>query len=409
MAKTSTSKSNPEQSEPKRQSWLRSSLIAILIALGCLSFGVYVAVHWVERQILTTDNWVALVTPLPKQPVVSNALGSYIGKKVFAAAPVEQTISDALPPKAAFLAGPLANQLSSITTKTAQRLVASDAFQTIWVGANRAAINRVLTVGRSQTSPLQSKVNEKFNINLSDVSTQLRGALGKASTAIPSLQPESKQKIQVAADLKAGRQRLRQVIQTTDFINAILPLMIVASLLGALAISKHRRKTTMTITVVIAVLMLVELIAIKGARQGVLNQVQDSSNLAAIGYIYDVIVSLLKHMIYVALGAAFVAYLICLVSGPARWAVNLRSYVRLERLANSRAMQWWHKARAWTGQQRYKLWGGSALIILAIIALFIDVDWQAIINGLLLILSSFAAIYIVGTPKPLTTAKQIKK
>src|SRR5437660_702671 len=94
---------------------LRSAVTALLVISGCLSFSALVAVHWAERQIFTTDNWVAMVTPWPKQPAVYNALGSFISDQVFTNAPIQAEIADALPPKAAFLAGPLTGQLKSLT------------------------------------------------------------------------------------------------------------------------------------------------------------------------------------------------------------------------------------------------------------------------------------------------------
>src|SRR3569832_220572 len=103
-------------SASQRISWvhrLRVALIGLLVLMGCMFFGAYVVVHWGERQILTTNNWVALVGPLPGQPVVSTALGRYVSNQVFAAAPIEQKITEALPEKAAFLAGPLTSQLNT--------------------------------------------------------------------------------------------------------------------------------------------------------------------------------------------------------------------------------------------------------------------------------------------------------
>jgi hypothetical protein len=90
-----------------RLAWLRAGIVMLFAVVSCLALSAYVVVHWTERQILTTDNWVALVSPLPKEPVVSTALGSFIGSKVFDSAAVEGKVTDALPPKAEFLAGPI--------------------------------------------------------------------------------------------------------------------------------------------------------------------------------------------------------------------------------------------------------------------------------------------------------------
>ena len=398
MAKVTTT----DPSTPSRRGWrywLRGVGIGLLILLGSVGFGAFVAVHWVEDQVLTPDHWVALVAPIPKQAVVSTALGSYISDQLFSAVPVEQTITDALPPKAAFLAGPLASQLHSLTTKAAQNAVASDTFQTVWTGANRLAINRLVSNARGQAPPLQARINQKFNVNISGAAPQIRAALGKASTAIPALQPASQKGLQISADLHARRQRLHQAIKTIDTAAAVLPLFVSACLLGALALSARRRRTTLTITVSVIVVMLLELIALKGARQALLDQVHHASNVPAISYVYDTVVGGLRQMIFTAAIVAIIVFCIALAAGPAKWAVSFRSLIHFERVEQSRAMAWWRKARIWIKQWQYYLWLAVAVLVLAYIALFMTVTGQAVANALLLTLSLFALIHIVATPR----------
>jgi hypothetical protein len=378
--------------------WLRGTAIFILAAIGCLAFSAFILVHWVEKQVLTTDNWVAMVSPLPKQPVVSNALGSFISEKVFTATDVQQKISDALPPKAGFLAGPLTSQVQNITTKTSQRVVASDGFQTIWTGANRAAMNRLLTTARGQTPPLQARLNEKFDLNISDVEGQLSKALGGAASAIPALQPASKKALDVTTDLKAKPRKIHQVIRAADYLAAVLPLLVIAALMWAFAWSRRRRHTGLTITFTIIALMLLELIALKWLRQETLNQVHNPSNLNAVGYIYDTLVSGLKHTINVALILTIILTIILLLSGTTKIAQSFRQFIRVDRLKQTQAFIWWHKARIWVGNHEYYMWLASAVLVLAFLASVTTVNARAISNAILLILSLFAAFHIMATP-----------
>src|SRR5579862_9353665 len=122
---------------------LRFGIIGLLTAIGCAAMFAYTAAHWVERQVLTTDNWVAMVAPLPQVPVVTSALAGYVTTQIFTNIPVEQEIKDALPPRAAFLASPLASQLQTLTNKIATQVLKSDNFETIWTAANRTAMDRL--------------------------------------------------------------------------------------------------------------------------------------------------------------------------------------------------------------------------------------------------------------------------
>ena len=378
--------------------WLRTAGIWLLIAVGSLAFGGYVLVHWVERQVLTSDNWVALVSPLPKQPVVSTALGTYVSDQVFAAVPVQDAITNALPPRAAFLAQPLTNQLHSYTTAAAQKLVASDGFQALWTGANRAAIERLLATARGQTPPAQSKLSEKFDITINGTVAQLRQLLGTASEAIPALQPATQKTITIAADLHTRPHRVRQYVRALDILAVVLPLLVAASLLGALAFSRRRRRTLLAITVTVFILMLLELVSVKWLRQEVLGQVQNSANLDAVGYVYDTLVGLLRHMIFVVLILLAVLFGVLVLAGPARWAIALRSYVHMERLRDSRALVWWRSARSWI--RRHELYIVLAIVVLVLLgmALFVPITSKVLINAVLLIVSLLAALHIMATP-----------
>jgi hypothetical protein len=382
-----------------RLGWLRATIMGLLIVIGCLAFGAFVIVHWTEDQVLTTDHWVALVSPLPKQPVVSNTLGTYISDKVFAEAPVEQAISDALPPRASFLASPLAGQLQTITTKAAQRIVASDGFQSIWVAANRVAMAHILADARGQEAPTRGKLSEKFNLNLSNVSGQLSTVLGSASNAIPALQQASKTAINVTTDLHTRPHRLRQIVQAIDYSHVVLPLAVAASFMSALALSLRRRRTSIIIVISLLIVMLLELIAIKAGRQEVLNQVKQPANLAAVSFIFDSLVAGLRQLINTVLVVLLLILGICFALGPAEWAHKLRVWLRLDRWYGSPAQRQWTNARARLRQREYYVYLGVFIGILAIVALAVPANARSVANAALLMISIFAVVHIIATPR----------
>ncbi len=383
--------------------------ISLLILVGSAAFSLYVIAHWVERQIFDTDNWVALVSPLPKQPVVSTALGSYISDKVFEAVPVKQKISDALPPQAVFLAGPLTDQLQNLTTTTSQKIVASDGFQTLWSGANRLAMDRLVTTARGQTPPLQAKVNERFDINISDSVAQLRTALGNAAEAIPALQPLANRDIEVSTDLHAKPRRFHDVVRAVDTLVVVLPFAAIACFLFALALSYRRRRTVITITFVLIGCMLLELILLRLGKQETLNAVHDSSNLAAVGYIYDTLVGWLRHMIFIVVVLLMVVVFVALAAGPANWAMRLREYLHLTRIRKSQAYAYWSSFRAWMWQWQYYVWLGLGFAVLAGLALALTVTPEVVMNAVLLLIGLCALAHIVATPPTLSKNRTISQ
>lgn len=377
---------------------LRSATVGLLIALGSIGLGVYAVVYWAEKHVLTPDNWVAMVAPLPRQPVVYTALGNHISEQLFSAAPVQQRITDALPPQASFLAGPLTSQLQTLTTRAAQQLVASDGFQSIWTGANQLAMERLVATARGETPPLQERINQRFNINLAGAGEKLGGALGTAAEAIPALQPAADKAASISADLQARPRRIHAIIRATDFLAAILPLFIAASLLGALALSRQRRRTTLTIGIAVITAMLLELVALKWLRNNVLDRVRNADNLPAVSYIFDTLTGQLREVILAILLIGLALAALSLLAGPATWASRLRSFINVARLQQTAPIAWWHSLRRWVRRWQSYLLIAAVLLVLAVLALFVDITTQAIINAILLAVCLMAAIHIIATP-----------
>ena len=389
---------SPRKMNHPWQHRLRVFTAALLGTICCLALGTYTLVYWLEHQILTTDNWVHLVSPLPKNEEVATALGNFISEKLFIKAQVEEKVSDALPPRAQFLAAPLTSQLQELTARTSQRLVASDQFQTIWEGANRLTLNRLLATARGQTPPLESKINERFDIDLSDATQRLRAALGSVGEAIPTLQPAAERSIAISTDLRMRAERVRQFIRTTDFLASILPLTIIVSLLGTLALSRSRYQNGLRIIIGTLVVLLLELIIIRWLHQETLDQVRNPSNITAVSYIYEALVNGLKQIIYItAIGVGLIGcFVVC--AGPAPWAVAMRSYIHLDRLRKTQIFYWWRLTREGARKWERLFWILALIAALGTMALFATLTGQAILTIILLAAGFVALVHIIATP-----------
>ncbi|HET6924606.1 MAG TPA: hypothetical protein VFH39_02140, partial [Candidatus Saccharimonadales bacterium] len=241
---------------------------------------------------------------------------------------------------------------------------------------------------------------------LSGASGQLRTALGSVSARVPALQPASQKVVAVTTDLHARGDRLRTVVRTIDFLAVVLPWLIIAAVLGALAFSWSRRRTIIAIAVVFAGLILLELIGLKLARQTVLDQVQRPENLTAVAYVYDTVVTGLKSRLYWLLGAMAAIFVLCLLAGPARWAVRLRHLVRLDSLHNERFAEAWASARRWVHRYEPYLWLVALLGALVALAAAGAVTGRSVLNAGLIFLSLGALVHIIATPTQLQRREQ---
>jgi hypothetical protein len=396
------SKANDIPKNAHRRDWRRGLSVAaaiLLAGIGSAAVVLYSQAHWVERQILTTDNWVATVAPLPQDPVVATALSTYITTQVFNNVPVQDEIANALPPRASFLASPLASQLQSIVKQVTNRVITSDNFQNVWVAANRAAMSRLVSNARGQTQPLGARLEQKFTLDLSSIKSTLQSKLGSSADVLPTLSPKSGQTFAVAADLKAKREQIWQYVRDIDFLSAVLPFVIIASFLGVLALSRNRRKALLVISGVVIILLLLELISIKALRQSVLDQVHVASNQPAVGFIYDTLTASLKKIVYVWIIVAAIVLLGCLVAGPARWAVVLRTQLRIGHLQGTKLGAWWHRARKYVKQYRYYFGLGIGVLLLIWLAFVANINPRLVINGVLIALSLVSIVYIIAYPR----------
>ncbi len=377
---------------------IRGGVIGLLVLVGTMSFGIYVVVHWVENQVFTTDNWVANVSPLPKEPVVADALGRVISDQLFESGAIEEVVADALPPRAAFLVGPLTSQLQTATTTAAQKVVASDTFHAIWSGSNRIAMNRVIAKARGETPPLQARVNERFDVDIGQVADQVRERLGESSMNIPGFGAGANKPIVISADLQAKQQNLHQFVRTIDSLNAILPMLAITCFLGALACAHRRRLTILAINLSVTLFMLIVLIGVKWIRQQTLDQVSNPENLPAVSYIFDSVTGGLRSMIITIIVLMVLLGALVIIAGNAKWTYRIQSFVHLNKIKTSRAAVSWQTIRHWVAQREYYLWLASFLIVLTAFGFFLEVSGHSIINGLLCMLSLFALIHLVGAP-----------
>ena len=141
------------EAKPQKRRRLRRVLTPILVVLSIIVFTVAVPAAWGARTVLNTDRYVATVGPLADDPAVQASIATKLTDQVFSALDVEGTISDALAglgERATVLAGPLTTAVKGFVQDQVQKVVASDAFKTFWVAANRFVHTQVLAILRGE-------------------------------------------------------------------------------------------------------------------------------------------------------------------------------------------------------------------------------------------------------------------
>ncbi|MGW8379739.1 hypothetical protein [Streptomyces sp. ODS28] len=288
------------RSEAQRRDWLlslRRALAAVLIALVAVCTVTSVVGLWGARTTLNTDRWVATVAPLPRDPKVNAAVSAYLTDQVFSAVDVERRLKRALPPRAAFLAGPVTDSVHDYMRTSVSRLLKSDSFQDLWRGANRAAHARLVATlenkngnVRVQGSTVTLNLLPMTNNLLTALEAQLPQLFGKKldlpTLTSGELPPALHQRIEKALGVHLpkdfaqitlyDRHQLAQLQDAVLLFKRGLAGLVAGTvvLLGlALWASPHRRRTLLQLGLWLAVTVTALSAVLRAVRDQILGQV----------------------------------------------------------------------------------------------------------------------------------------
>jgi hypothetical protein len=274
---------------------------------------------WAQRQVVNTDNWTETSSELLENEKVRDALSTYLVQELYAAAPVEQGIRDALPPRLAPLAGPAAAGLREVAQRNAPRVLGSTAALTAWRKANREGHALLLRLLRSERTQ-----NGEVTLDLRSLAQQIANSTGIPPAAVDKL-PENVAELTV---LKSSQLEGAQTgLDVLEELPIVLGLLLIALFAAAIGLSPDRRRTVLScgLCLVIAAIAVLAVRRLGGSL--VEDALADAPNAhAAAGDVWEIATSLL---VAAASGALLLGVLIVLgawFTGPGRRAVALRRW-----------------------------------------------------------------------------------
>ena len=322
----------------------------VLVVVFAVLLPVTILATWAHRTVVNTDAYVATVTPIAANPTVRAAVSRDGTNEIYAALDPQKTIASALPPKAAKLAGPLSSGVKGFLQDGINKILASPEFQRLWVAANRFAQTQLITVLNGNSKVLQASNGQVvlnlvplLNAALKDVQTRASALLGKnitlptiSGTSIPAadchkiaaairrpLPPTCGQIPLFPASALANAQRAFRAFNGIVLLLIITPLVFSAALWA----STRRRRTLLQLTIA-GMLGLIVLRRVTYWLQSDLTAHAKPANQAALSVITgQVLHGLFTVTLWFLIGGLIVAAL-ALLSGPYRWAVAFRSWVR---------------------------------------------------------------------------------
>jgi hypothetical protein len=318
--------------------------------LSCLLVVLSVTVVWAHRTVLNTPVFVATVSPVLHQQGVDQAVANRSTVELFAALEVKHRIERALPSKIGFVAGPIAQASQQAVTGQLTKVLASDRFQRRWTQVLMTAHEQVVAVLRGQNTKALRTSNGYIVLNtvpvinaalgqVSGLASSLTGhhvslptitsaevpqqAVNKLSHALGVTLPSNFGQITL---VKSNQLSVAQRgVRAFDRLAILLPILTLVLIVLAVWLSVGRRRTILQLTVgLILLTILVRRIMIH--EQGALAHSAHNPQVA-----HDVLGELLQGLYTGTLWviwSALAILVVALVTGPYRWAVAGRAFVR---------------------------------------------------------------------------------
>ncbi|GAA3784106.1 hypothetical protein GCM10022403_018500 [Streptomyces coacervatus] len=339
-----------EQRRRSRLLVVRRVVAALLVALVAVLAVTSVVGVWGARTTLNTGRWVATVGPLPKNPAVNAAVSTYLTDQIFDQLNVQQRLSEALPPRASFLAAPVTGAVHDYMKDTVSKLIRTEQFQALWRATNRSAHARIVAVlekrnenvrvgGETVTLNLLPMVNNALNALEDGLPTLFGKKPDLPELSSGQLPPGLHDRIEKALGVNLpddfaqvrlyNRQELGQLQDAVVlFKRGLVGLLIGTVLLLALAlwISPDRRRSVLQLGLWLVVCTVVLSSVLRAVRDQILGQVPDGVYRDGVRAVLWTVFTTLRErgdqLLVVGVATAVVAYLV----GPGRLPVGLRRY-----------------------------------------------------------------------------------
>ncbi|MHA6762235.1 hypothetical protein [Streptacidiphilus sp. PAMC 29251] len=312
---------------------LRSALAALLVVVGCVLAPLCVVAVWVSDEVGDTDRYVATMAPLAADPAIQDAVADRVTTALTQQLDLPGRIDAAaedLPPRLGALVDelsePIAGGVEDFVHKAALAVVRSDAFETFWTTANRAAHNAVDTflTGKNE-GPVQTNGAEVV-IDLGPVVERVKQALVDQGFALAAKVPEVHTQYVLASSTAVPK--LQKGFSLLRTLGVWLPVIVLALLAAGVALAVRRRRCLLAAALGLCAGMALLALGLAVGRHVFLGGLPDSVSVPAAAAVFDTVVHFIRTTLWTVFGLAALIALGAWLLGPSGPAVALRSRVR---------------------------------------------------------------------------------
>ncbi len=319
-------------------------LLSLLFVLSCLGIMTSTVVVWVHQVALNTDRWVSVVGPLPENPDVRLAVSTKIADRVVTGLDIQGRLEGVLPGPADIIAAPIANQIEQGLQTRIETAMASPAFQTAWVAANRLAHEQVVSIlrGKSETvyvqdgyvvldvwplvgialQQLQAQGIIPASVQLPDLSQGLpEGAFDRLNNLLGGRIPADIGTVPLVPADKL--EQAKQVVSIFDWITVLLVLVTIALVLTTIWYSGRRLRTVVLLALGGAVAIVLARFGIQELQSSIVSSLTDADTATTVRGVVGLALNDLYGWSRIVIFASVVVAVVAYFVGRPAWAVAL--------------------------------------------------------------------------------------
>ncbi|MGW4564419.1 hypothetical protein ACWEN3_19055 [Streptomyces sp. NPDC004561] len=349
---------------------LRQVAAAVLLVLTIVLAPLTVVAVWVHDTVADTDRYVQTVAPLASEPAVQNALVNHLTDRVVSQVDVQAvtaSLTKALadngaPPRVVdaskVLAGPLRSAVQTVVHRVINRVVTSDIFKEAWVTGNRRAQSAVVGMltgeGQGALKASGDTVQLDIGVVIDQVQKRLVDAGFKQASAIPQVDRS------VTLFRTDKLTKAQNAMRLLDIVGTWMPVLALCAAAAAVWAAPGHRVMLMAVSLGVAAMMIVLLVALVVARRIYLDSVPPATLPPdAAAAIYDTFVRFLRDSVRTLLVVALITAVAAFLYGPSRAARAVRHTSQRGATAAGRQLnragvntghagEWLTAHRAWT-------------------------------------------------------------
>jgi hypothetical protein len=306
--------------------WVRSTAVVVLFAVGFLLVPTAGMAVWGRNTLLDTDRYVETVAPLSDEPAVIDSVANRVTDAIFAQIDVQAELEANLPPRLAFAAGPITSQIESTTNDLVVKALETDQFDTLWREVNRQASEALVAFVKGEGSGAVSIQDGQLVLEIGPILVAVKDRLLEQGVAIAERIPSTEASVPLPVGDVSYLEDARDAFQLLNTLAYILPWIAAACFIGAVLLSRDRRRGLVWAGLLISGAALLVGLSLALGREAYLDAAaQGGADPETAAVVFETMVRFLRNGIRVFFALGIVLALGAVVTGPSAWATRTRS------------------------------------------------------------------------------------